>query len=83
MLLPNLYYRAGRDTIFGPDVMEEGSPEHTRMRAVRVTMRIPPVMRHTVGMLAFVDRQDAVTPGPVGCHGYCMSGPYALAAAAR
>ena len=21
--------------------------------------------------------------GPVGCHGYCMSGPYALAAAAR
>ena len=34
-------------------------------------------------MLTFVDRQDAVTPGPVGCHGYCMSGPYALAAAAR
>ena len=22
-------------------------------------------------------------PGAVGCHGYCMSGPYALAAAAR
>ena len=22
-------------------------------------------------------------PGPVGAHGYCMSGPYALAAAAR
>ena len=27
VLLPNLYYRAGRDTIFGPDVIEEGSPE--------------------------------------------------------
>ena len=26
---------------------------------------------------------DLVTPGPVGTHGYCMSGPYALAAAAR
>lgn len=25
----------------------------------------------------------AVAKGPVGCHGYCMSGPYALAAAAR
>ena len=24
-----------------------------------------------------------MTPGAVGCHGYCMSGPYALAAAAR
>ena len=43
VLLPNLYYRAGRDTIFGPGVMEEGSPEHTRMRTVRVTMTIPPL----------------------------------------
>jgi carboxymethylenebutenolidase len=83
VLLPNLYYRAGRDTIFGPDVSVEGSPEHTRMRAIRVTMTIPPVMRDIAAMLAFVDRQDAVLLGPVGCHGYCMSGPYALAAAAR
>ena len=83
VLLPNLYFRAGRDTIFGPAVMEEGSPEHTRIRAVRVTMTIPPVMCDVAAMLAFVERQDAVMPGPVGCHGYCMSGPYALAAAAR
>jgi carboxymethylenebutenolidase len=34
-------------------------------------------------MLAFVDPQPEVAPGAVGCHGYCMSGPYALAAAAR
>ena len=34
-------------------------------------------------MLAYVDRQSEVKPGPVGAHGYCMSGPYALAAAAR
>jgi carboxymethylenebutenolidase len=34
-------------------------------------------------MLAFADGQDFVAKGPVGCHGYCMSGPYALAAAAR
>jgi carboxymethylenebutenolidase len=77
VLLPNLYYRAGRDTIFGPEVSVEGSPEHTRMRAIRVTMTIPPVMRDIAAMLAFVDRQDAVLLGPVGCHGYCMSGPYA------
>ena len=30
VLLPNLYYRAGRDTIYGPDVQQEGSAEHTR-----------------------------------------------------
>src|SRR4029450_2197925 len=83
VLLPNLYYRAGRDTIFGPGVMEEGSPEHTRMRAVRTKMTIPPVMRDIAAMLAFIDRQEAANPGPVGTHGYCMSGPYALAAAAR
>ena len=84
VLLPNLYYRAGRDTIYGPSVLEEGSAEHKRMRAVRTKMTIPPVMDDVAAMLAFVDRhQDAVKKGPVGCHGYCMSGPYALAAAAR
>jgi carboxymethylenebutenolidase len=40
VLLPNLYYRAGRDTIYGPDVQEEGSAEHKRMRAVRTKMTI-------------------------------------------
>src|SRR5258708_24579125 len=44
VLLPNLYYRAGRDTLYGPDVLVEGSDEHTRMRAVRTRMTIPPVM---------------------------------------
>jgi carboxymethylenebutenolidase len=83
VLLPNLYYRAGRDTIYGPSVLEEGSDEHKRMRAVRTKMTIPPVMADLGAMLDFVDRQDDVKRGPVGCHGYCMSGPYALAAAAR
>ena len=32
---------------------------------------------------AFADAQDGVKRGAVGVHGYCMSGPYALAAAAR
>ena len=83
VLLPNLYYRAGRDTVYGPTVLEEGSDEHKRMRAVRTRMTIPPVMADVAAMLAFIDGQDAVKRGPVGCHGYCMSGPYALAAAAR
>src|SRR3954465_1204386 len=78
VLLPNLYYRAGRDTIYGPDVLEHGSAEHGRMRAVRTKMTIPPVMDDIASMLAFVDRQDAAKQGPVGAHGYCMSGPYAL-----
>ena len=83
VLLPNLYYRAGRDTIYGPQVLEHGSPEHQRMRAVRTKMTIPPVMNDVGNMLAFVDQQGGVKRGTVGIHGYCMSGPYALAAAAR
>lgn len=43
VVLPNLYYRAGRDTIYGPDVLEKDSAEHTRMRAVRTRVTIPPV----------------------------------------
>src|SRR6476660_8489229 len=83
VLLPNLYYRAGRDTIYGPDVQEEGSAEHSRMRTVRTKMTIPPVMDDIGAMLTFVERQKEVKRGAVGCLGYCMSGPYALAAAAR
>ena len=83
VLLPNLYYRAGRDTKYGTDVLVHGSPEHTRMRAVRTKMTIPPVMDDVAAMMAFADAQPGVKRGPVGVHGYCMSGPYALAAAAR
>jgi carboxymethylenebutenolidase len=83
VLLPNLYYRAGRDTFYGPDVLEQGSAEHTRMRAVRTKMTIPPIMDDIAALLRFVDDSDNIKHGLVGCHGYCMSGPYALAAATR
>jgi carboxymethylenebutenolidase len=83
VLLPNLYYRAGRDTMYNADVLKHGSAEHARMRAVRTKMTIPPVMNDIATMLAFVDQAPWAAKGPVGCHGYCMSGPYALAAAAR
>ena len=83
VLLPNLYYRAGRDTIYGPQVLEHGSAEHQRMRAVRTKMTIPPVMDDIAAMLAYLDGSADVRRGPVGVHGYCMSGPYALTAAAR
>jgi carboxymethylenebutenolidase len=81
--LPNLYYRAGRDTVYGPDVLTEGSDEHRRMRAVRTKMTIPPVMEDIGDLIAHLDATGEISPGPVGAHGYCMSGPYALAAAAR
>ncbi|MCC6716262.1 MAG: dienelactone hydrolase family protein [Acetobacteraceae bacterium] len=83
VLLPNLYYRAGRDTKFGPGVLAMGDPERDRMRAIRTRMTIPPVMDDVAAMLRFLDGFAPARPGPAGVHGYCMSGPYALAAAAR
>jgi carboxymethylenebutenolidase len=83
VLLPNLYYRAGRDTKFGPDVLEDGSKDRDRMRAIRTKMTIPPVMEDVGAMIAFIDTQKEVKKGAIGVHGYCMSGPYALASAAR
>jgi carboxymethylenebutenolidase len=84
VLVPNLYYRAGRDTKYGPGVLEKESAEWTAMRAIRTNMTIPPVMDDIAAMMAFLDaRPDMARPGSVGVHGYCMSGPYALAAAAR
>ena len=85
VLLPNLYYRNGRDTIhYGPDVLVKESEAWTRMRAIREKMTIPPVMEDIAAMFAYLDDHPAMArPGNVGVHGYCMSGPYALAAAAR
>src|SRR5712664_610084 len=65
VLLPNLYYRAGRDTIFGPNVLEEGSAERERLRAVRTKMTIPPVMNDVAAMFGFVDRQSEVKQGQI------------------
>src|SRR5690349_24378372 len=66
VLLPNLYYRAGRDTKYGPDVLVHGSPEHQRMRTVRTKMTIPPVMDDVAAMVAFAETQEGAKSGPVG-----------------
>ena len=64
-------------------MLEHGSADHTRMRAVRTKMTIPPMMEDVADMLTFLNDRSGSKAGPVGIHGYCMSGPYALAAAAR
>jgi carboxymethylenebutenolidase len=37
----------------------------------------------TAGMIAYLDAQERAKAGPVGCVGYCMSGPFALTVLAR
>ena len=80
-VLLNLYYRVGRGTRYGSDVLDPSSPDHARMRAVRTRMTIPPVMEDIGVLLDYAANHTEAKNGPAGTHSYCMSGPYALAAA--
>lgn len=83
VLLPNLYYRHGRGTTCGPDVFDPASIEHQRMWTLLSSLSNEAVVRDTAGLLAFIDGSSKIKPGPIGCFGYCMSGPFAVTAAAR
>ena len=51
--------------------------------AAKQSLTLAGVMDDTGGMLQWLDGQDKAKPGPAGCVGHCMSGPFAVAAAAR
>ena len=81
VVLPNMYYRAGVMEI-GPIPPEEGAPERKRMFELMYSINIPLVMQDTAALLEFIASQPAAGNGPIGCMGYCMSGQYAINAAA-
>ena len=69
VMLPNLYYRAGRDTRYGPDVLDPASPDHKRMRSVRTRMTIPPVMEDVGVLLDYAASKEDAADGPAGTLG--------------
>jgi carboxymethylenebutenolidase len=79
VVLPNLYYRSGVLEI-GPLTDPEVRKE---MFALMGTLTIPMIMSDTDAILAYVDTQPAASKGKIGAVGYCMSGQYAISAAAR
>ncbi len=79
-LLPDLYYRIG---LLRFDVQRRTEAMSVVIRAAMTSLTNAQVAEDTGGMLAFLDSLDAVKPGPVGCVGHCMSGPFALTVAAR
>ncbi|WP_293676321.1 dienelactone hydrolase family protein [uncultured Phenylobacterium sp.] len=82
VMLPNLYYRSGvlemKDL---PPLPEKEA--RARMFGFMGAITIPMIMDDTDGLLDFADRDPAASPGPAGAIGYCMSGQYAINAAAR
>jgi carboxymethylenebutenolidase len=78
VVLPNLYYRKTREFTM---VRDEAGMK--RMFEMMSHLTNSAVVSDTEALLAFVDKADAVRRGPVGAVGYCMSGPFVCAAAAR
>ncbi len=79
-LLPDLYYRLGTLRF---DVARRDAAMSTVIRAAMASLSNASVMDDTAGMIAFLDSQEKVKPGPLGCVGHCMSGAFVALAAAR
>jgi carboxymethylenebutenolidase len=82
VVLPNMYYRQGVMEL-GPLPASPDAPERKKMFEYMNSLTIPLVMDDTEALLKYVDGQAAASKGPMGCVGYCMSGQYAVNAAAR
>lgn len=78
VVLPNLYYRSG--------VLELGGfateADRARMFELMASINIPLIMSDTGALLTYIDSDPAARKGPMGAVGYCMSGQYAINAAA-
>ena len=81
-MLPNLYYRSGVMEL-GPLSMDPNSPERKRMFELMNTLGISMIMSDVDAMLAFADKDPAANAKIVGTVGYCMSGRFAVCAAAH
>jgi carboxymethylenebutenolidase len=75
--LPNLYYRSVRE--FRLERTEAGM---ARMFELMGQLTNTLVVQDTEALLRCADAHPQVRRGPVGAVGYCMSGPFVLAAAA-
>ena len=82
VMLPNLYYRSGVMEL-GRIPMDPQAPERKRMMELMDSLSIAKIMDDTDALLAFAGGDKAAGKGRVGTVGYCMSGQYAINAAAR
>jgi carboxymethylenebutenolidase len=82
VMLPNLYYRRGVLELADLPPAPE-SEARARMFDLMGSINIPLVMEDTDALLEFAGRDPAASRGKAAAIGYCMSGQYAINAAAR
>lgn len=78
VVLPNLYYRRTRDYWLKERTPEAMAVMFEHMNALTMAMSV----RDTQALLRFVDSQPEADGTRIGAVGYCMSGPFVMAAAA-
>ena len=76
VLVPNLYYRKSRN--FEMVWTDEGRKEMFEMTK---HLSISLVMKDVASLIAYVDKQQISKNRKIGVIGYCMSGPFSIAAA--
>jgi carboxymethylenebutenolidase len=82
VMLPNLYYRTGVNEL-GDFIGDANAPVREKMMGLMATLTIPMVMSDADALIVFADKDPAASQGKIGAVGYCMSGQYAISAAAR
>lgn len=80
--LPDMYYRLG---LLRFNMARTPRPEGfmPTMFAAMNSLTNQLVVDDTAAWLGWMDAQEKVSPGPMGCVGYCMSGRYITTVAAR
>jgi carboxymethylenebutenolidase len=81
VMLPNLYHRTGVEEL-GPFIGEAHGETRKLMFALMGSLTIAMVMEDAAQLLAFAAADPAASKGAIGTLGYCMSGQYAICAAA-
>ena len=79
-MMPDLYYRLGQIRF---DVARRDPAMSVVVRGAMVSLTNAMVAEDTRGMIAFLDAQSQVKPGPLGCVGHCMSGSFVTTIAAQ
>lgn len=78
VLLPDMYYRLGRLRF---DMAKADDSVREKMFSAMCSLNNALVMSDTADILAWMEQDPRIKPGPVGCIGYCMSGQYVVSAA--
>jgi carboxymethylenebutenolidase len=75
-MLPNLYYRDGGPSF--PPANERTPEQAERARRLMDSLTQDKILADTETLLGVLDGDPAARKGPLGCIGWCMSGPFVV-----